>query len=70
MAEAVEYLAHYMDTYNQQTGYEGYETITYLNDVLYGLGVSINKDKYSFAPGFAQFKRDLVEFINATTTDV
>lgn len=63
MKEAVDYLADFMGTYADQTGFEGYTTTTYLNDVLYGLGVSLD-DKYKYASGFTQFKKDLGEFLN------
>ena len=65
--QAVERLAHYWGTYNKQPGYENYSTETFLNDGLYGLGIAIDSRKYSFANGFAQFKRDLLKYLNGGT---
>lgn len=58
MESAVKYLSRYMNTYHKHVGYRSYETTTYVNDVLYGLGRSISEE-FEFASGFARFKRIL-----------
>lgn len=52
---AFEYMTHYITTYSNQGGWKQYHKDTWLADILYGLGVSINKDEYSFASGFDKF---------------
>jgi hypothetical protein len=54
MERAVAYLRNFMATYDQQQGYGDYSDETYINDVLYGLGVSLS-DEYQFAGGFRKF---------------
>ena len=53
--EAVGYLIGYIATYPNQPGYEDYHLETLINDVLYGLGVSISDD-YRCADGFEKWK--------------
>lgn len=63
MEKAVEHLQEYMNTYTNQFGYREYDAKTLINDVLYGLAVSINENEYRFADGFTRFKEDLLEFL-------
>jgi hypothetical protein len=63
MVEAVKYLQNYLNTYTDQQGYEDYSVNTYVDDILYGLGVSINSKKYAFATGFSEFKKDLKQYL-------
>ena len=67
MEEAVEILSDYMTTYDKQYGYKDYTPETYINDVLYGLGISMS-DNYRNADGFRRFKQDLLKFINNSTS--
>ena len=57
--DAVAYLQHYMQTYSDQKFYETYQTKTYIDDVLYGLGVSLNKNEYEGVSGYDRFKERL-----------
>lgn len=59
---AVKYLREYMNTYDQQIGYADYSDRTYIDDVLYGLGVSLSKE-YQFAGGYRKFKALLLEHL-------
>lgn len=61
---SVEYMRNYMNTYADQPEYENYTTNTYLEDMLYGIGVSLS-DKYSFAGGSRRFKSELLEYLKA-----
>lgn len=56
MREAVSRLTDYMKTYDQQAGYEDYTDETFINNVLYGLGIALDKDKYFAGQGFDAFK--------------
>jgi hypothetical protein len=64
MKEAVASLQHYMATYDKQYGYQDYPDTTYINDVLYGLGRSLDR-KYEFADGFDRFKDVLRKHLDA-----
>ena len=59
MKKAVEYLQEYMGTYDLQMGYLDYSDETLIDDVLYGLGVSLSPDKHQFANGYDKFKERL-----------
>lgn len=61
--KAVKFLKGYMNTYPEQFRYETFSDKTYIDDILYGLGVSISKTKYSYAQGFRDFKKDLIEYL-------
>lgn len=62
ITKAVAYLRDFMNTYDQQQGYGDYSDDTYINDVLYGLGVSLSKE-YQFAGGFRKFRALLKEHL-------
>lgn len=55
--EAVAYLQKFMATYPNQTGYLDYTDRTFLNDMLYGIGVALG-GKVG-ADGFDEFKDKL-----------
>ena len=63
MIESVKYLQNYMNTYSNQEGYEDYSVRIYIEDILYGLGVSIDENKYQWAECFREFKKDLMQFL-------
>jgi hypothetical protein len=57
--KAITYLRDYMVSYDKQYGCLDYSDETFIDDVLYGLGEALDKDKYEFAGGFAMFKKRL-----------
>ena len=61
--EAVKYLQDDMNTYDKQEGYERYNDKTFINDILYGLGVAIGGDKYKWIDGYRKFKKYLQGFL-------
>ncbi|EDM47775.1 hypothetical protein [Marinobacter algicola] len=61
---AVAYLQEYMNTYSQQHSYEAYRAETLIDDVLYGLGVALDK-KYKYAQGYDEFKKVLRAHLEA-----
>jgi hypothetical protein len=63
MQDIVSLLQRYMNTYPEQTGYMDYEDATYVNDVLYGLGLSLDQKKYYGTAGFEKFKQVLREHL-------
>jgi hypothetical protein len=60
MEDVVSYLMYYINTYPDQPGYEEYNNETFINDILYGLGVSISEE-YRFATGATKFKELLIK---------
>lgn len=64
MVEAVKDLTRFMATYGDQNGYENYSARTFVNDVLYGLGVALDNEKYQYAQGYRKFEEDLKGFLN------
>lgn len=60
MRDMVERMRAYMNSYVDQYGYMDYTDDTFIDDVLYGLGISIDAKKYYAASGFEQFKDDIL----------
>lgn len=64
MKAAVAHLTSYMVTYTKQEFYEDYTDKTYIDDILYGLGISLGKE-YTCADGFDKFKDVLRKHLEA-----
>jgi len=64
MEKAVKHLTNYMATYDKQHGYKEYDTKTYIEDVLYGLAVSLNQKEFSCANGLQKFKQELRQYLD------
>jgi len=62
MKDAVEYMTAYMVGYDKQIGYLDYSDETFIDDVLYGLGVALDADN-RFAIGYEKFKARIVKHI-------
>lgn len=56
-------LKDYMNTYPNQMAYFDYADETIIDDVIYGLGIALDKDGHSMRDGFEKFKKKLVEHI-------
>lgn len=54
----VDSLKHYVNTYTPDTCFNNGNV--FVDDILYGLGVAIDAEKYSFANGYSEFKKLLV----------
>lgn len=61
--EGIASFKKYVDTYDKQFKYDEYSDETIINDMLYGLGICINKEEYKFSDGFDKFKRRLIEHL-------
>ena len=55
MKEIVNKFQKYVETYDKQHGYLDYTDNTFIDDMLYGIGIAISGD-YKFAQGFFKFK--------------
>lgn len=56
MRKAVESLQKYMKGYPDQIGYLDYSDETFIDDMLYGIGVAIDSAEYGYASGYRKFK--------------
>lgn len=68
MEEVVSILQKYVATYDQQYGYENYHDETYIDDILYGLGSSLDEN-YKNADGFERFKDFLRDYLGPKKDD-
>ena len=66
MRLAVAKLTMYMKTYADQAGYADYSDKTFIDDVLYGLGVALGgaTDHYSGPDGYERFKAYLRDHLD------
>jgi len=62
MEDIVENFQKYMSTYHEQSGYQEYTDKTFIEDILYGIGVSIDP-KYQYANGLRDFKKVLLKHL-------
>lgn len=63
MIAIVKSFQEYVLTYTKQQGYANYGDETFILDMLYGIGIAIDKDKYSMAPGFDDFKKRFAAYL-------
>lgn len=57
---SIKALQHYIDSYKLETCCGGNGNI-FADDILYGLGVVIDPNRFSYAKGYADFKKILVD---------
>lgn len=53
-------LKHYINTYDKQFGYLDYQDETIISDILYGLGIALEPEKYEWADGFLKFREEIL----------
>lgn len=64
MRERVKYLQDYINTYSWQAEYEDYADKTYVDDILFGLGLSMSGAyDYTGPDGYERFKQYLREHL-------
>ena len=68
MRQMVKSMETYISTYKDQAYYEDYTTETFLNDMLYGIGVAIYPEKYQYSHGFEEWKDELRKFLGCHET--
>lgn len=56
----------YVSTYSDQPYYETYLDKTFLDDMLYGVGIAFDREEYSTALGYEKFKARLREHLRLT----
>lgn len=65
MKSIVETFQKYVATYSDQKFYMNYEDRTFIADMLYGIGIAVDPQQYSFAGGFDKFKDALRAYLPA-----
>lgn len=61
---AIKYLRDYLNTYEDQLGIDDYTVDTWIEDILYGLGMSLDPKAHKWASGHAKFKAKLREYLS------
>ena len=56
IVEAVERMQKYWETYDCQHNYENYSEQMFLDDALYGIGLSMYESKFRWSAGYERFK--------------
>ena len=64
--DAAAYLKDYIDKYDSQYNYENYRIETFIHDIVYGLGVSLDDD-HQCAQGYDIFRKKLAAFLKDPT---
>lgn len=65
MKSAVAYMQEYMRTYSELYEFSSYRDETFIDDVLYSLGIALGGDKYKYAKGFDLWKKKLKKHLEA-----
>ena len=60
MKKIVSRFQKYVETYSLQQSYCEYSDETFIDDMLYGIGIAIDPNKYKFSTGFDLWKGVLV----------
>lgn len=60
---AYKYFVLYVDSYDDQPHWKEYSQSIYINDMLYGLGVSLDPTNYKWASGYDEWLHVLKDFI-------
>jgi len=61
MTKIVDEFQRYVADYTKQQQYEDYRDDTFLEDMLYGLGVALDRDEYGMASGYREFKKTVLQ---------
>lgn len=69
MAAVVDSMQEYVATYDRQVGYTDYSDEIFIDDMLYGIGIALDRDKYSFADGYRSFKEELLKHLNKDNSE-
>ena len=61
--KSIDHLILFLQTYRQkQSTYKSYPLGVFIDDMIYGLGTSLD-DKFKYYKGFTAFKKELVEYL-------
>ncbi len=65
MRKIVDDFQQYVATYSDQHEYVAYSDLTFINDMLYGIGLALDKDRYYSASGFDRWRKRLRDILLA-----
>ena len=54
--ESLNYMVDYISTYGGQRHFDLYDKTVWVDDIIYGLGVSVDSKKYRFSDGYERFR--------------
>jgi len=60
MVKILDQMKNYVNTYDSQTGWEDYSDETFIKDMLYGVGLAVDRKKYEWSDGFLLFKKKIL----------
>jgi hypothetical protein len=63
MFNMVKEYIEYVVTYVRQQGYTDFSDNIFIDDMIYGIGVVVNRDEYSYSNGYDKFKTFLIDNI-------
>jgi len=64
MKKIVAKFQEYVKSYTNQSHYLNYSDEIFIDDMLYGIAISINEKKYQFADGYKLWKKELDQYFN------
>jgi hypothetical protein len=59
MARIVETFQQYVAVYSDQAGYVNYKDRTFIDDMIYGIGLAIDEKEYKWFDGYKRWKKYL-----------
>ena len=63
MARIVADFQKYVATYHEQECYQDYSDRTFIDDILYGIGVAIEPKAFKYADGFDKWRAELLKHL-------
>ena len=63
MVKMVKAFQEYVASYSKQMCYEDYSDETFIHDMIYGIGIALDKKEYTWANGYAKWKAKLVSTV-------
>lgn len=59
MAKIIKTFQEYVASYSNQICCDDYSDETFIHDMIYGVGIAINEKEYTWAEGYAKWKKKL-----------
>lgn len=61
MEKIVKNFQEYVASYSKQMCYQYYSDETFINDMLYGIGIAFDEKQFRMADGYDKWKKKLIE---------
>jgi hypothetical protein len=62
--KALAFLKNYVNTYDKQAAWDDLTESGFIKDMVYGIGVALDEEKYSYANGFERFQARLLDVLD------